>query len=65
MHKVKDIYEIETKRFSLNSVSTHIVTPTKQSAAESTRNKIHAIKRIELPRDFMIHLSESLLAIPY
>jgi len=47
---------------SFNSVSTHIVTPTKQSASESTRNKIHAIKRIELPRDFMIHLSESILA---
>ena len=51
---------------SFNSISTHIITPTKQSAAESTRNKIHAIKRIEeLPRDFMIHLSESILAIPY
>jgi len=47
------------------TVSTHTVTPTKQSAAESTRNKIYAIKRIELPRDFRIHLSESIVAIPY
>jgi len=29
-----------------NSVSTHMTTPTKRSATENTRNKIHAIKRL-------------------
>jgi len=29
---------------SFNSVSTHVATPIKQSAAQNTRNRIHAIE---------------------
>jgi len=37
---------MKSKRNFPNSVSTHVATPIKQSAAEKTRNRIYAIKRM-------------------